>query len=109
MLHNITLKAADHSNPAAQSGATGARLIPVVPFGMSVSLFFVVTYVACILFYLLFPDLVQTHALLAQFLPGFRLLDWPSFFIGLAESFAYGWYVALIFGPLFNYFVGRSL
>ena len=101
MAHNIT------SKPAAQSGATRASLIPVVPLGMSVSLFFVITYVACIVFYLLFPDLVQTHALLALFLPGFRLLDWPSFFIGFAESFAYGWYVALIFGPLFNFFAGR--
>lgn len=66
-----------------------------------------ITYVACILFYLAAPNLVQTHALLSLFLPGFRLLDWPSFFIGLAESFAYGWYVALIFGPLFNFFAGR--
>jgi hypothetical protein len=107
MLHNIKLKLAGRNNPVVPSDATDARLIPVVPFGMSVSLFFVVTYVACVLFYLLFPDLVQTHALLAQFLPGFRLLDWPSFFIGLAESFAYGWYVALVFGPLFNFFAGR--
>lgn len=107
MLHNITLKTAGHGNPAAQSDATRARLIPLIPFGMSVSLFFVVTYTGCIVFYLLFPDLVRTHALLSQFLPGFTLLNWPSFFLGLAESFGYGWYVALIFGPLFNFFVGR--
>lgn len=109
MLHNIKLKTAGHSKPAEQSDATRARFIPLVPFGMSVSLFFVVTYTGCIVFYLLFPDLVRTHALLAQFLPGFTLLDWPSFFLGLFESFGFGWYVALIFGPLYNYFVGRNL
>ncbi len=101
MARNIT------SNPVASSGAVHAPLIPVIAFGLSVSLFFVITYVACIVFYLLFPGLVRTHALLALFLPGFSLLDWPSFFIGLAESFAYGWYVALIFGPLFNFFATK--
>ena len=35
-------------------------------------------------------------------LPGFKLLNWWSFFLGLIESFGYGWYVALIVGPLYN-------
>jgi hypothetical protein len=91
MLHNITLKAAGQSKPAAQSDVTRAPLIPLIPFGMSVSLFFVVTYTGYIVFYLMFPDLVQTHALLAQFLPGFTLLDWPSFFLGLVKSYGFGW------------------
>jgi hypothetical protein len=43
----------------------------------------------------------------AKLLPGFTWLTWPSFFLGLVESFAYGWYVALIFGPLFNFFASR--
>jgi hypothetical protein len=45
--------------------------------------------------------------MLTLFLPGFELLNWRSFFIGLAESFGYGWYVALIFGPLYNFFALR--
>jgi hypothetical protein len=32
------------------------------------------------------------------------LAQWSSLLLGLAESLAYGWYVALIFGPLFNVF-----
>ena len=107
MLHNITFQTAGHSDPAAQAGAARTAFIPVIPFGISLSLFFVISYVACILFYLALPNLTQTHVVLSLFLPGFRLLNWPSFFIGLAESFAYGWYVALIFGPLFNFFAGR--
>jgi hypothetical protein len=41
-------------------------------------------------------------------LPGFSWLTWPAFFIGLAWSFAFGWYVAAVFAPLFNFFVGRA-
>ena len=47
------------------------------------------------------------HGSLSIFLPGFELLSWRSFFLGLAESFAWGWYVALVFGPLYNFFVRR--
>lgn len=83
--------------------------IPVLPFGLGLSAFFAISYAACILFYILFPGLVINHAVLSLFLPGFRLLDWPSFFLGLIESIGYGWYVALIFGPLFNFFNGTRL
>jgi hypothetical protein len=83
------------------------RTIPVLAFGMSLSLFLVISYVICIIGYLVFPGLPINHAALAIFLPGFELLSWSTFFIGLAESFAYGWYIALIFGPLYNFFVMR--
>jgi hypothetical protein len=47
------------------------------------------------------------HEALAIPLPGFRLDSWPRFFVGLAESFAWGWYIALVFGPLYNRFAAR--
>ena len=28
----------------------------------------------------------------------------PGFFLGLIESYLYGWYIALVFVPLYNYF-----
>jgi hypothetical protein len=83
-------------------------LIPIISLGMSLGLFLVIAYVACILFYFLFPDLILNHAVLTLFLPGFKLLDWPSFLLGLIESFGYGWVVALLFGPLFNFFSARQ-
>lgn len=88
----------------------GPRTIPVLPFGMSLSLFFVISYVICIVIvgYLIFPSLPINHAALAIFLPGFELLSWQTFLIGLVESFAWGWYIALIFGPLFNFFAHRQ-
>ena len=86
----------------------GARTIPVLALGMSLSLFSLISYVICIIGYLLFPALPINHAALSIFLPGFTLLSLPTFLLGLVESFAYGWYVALIFCPLFNFFAARS-
>jgi hypothetical protein len=48
------------------------------------------------------------HSALSIFLPGFKLLTWPDFFLGLVESIGWGWYVALVFGPLYNYFAARK-
>jgi hypothetical protein len=83
--------------------ATQVARIPVIAFGLSLGLFFAITFVLCVGFDLLFPGQAMYQAWL-RLLPGFTWLTWPSFFVGLVESFAYGWYVALIFGPLFNLF-----
>jgi hypothetical protein len=78
--------------------------IPVITFGLSLGFFFVITYVLCVGFDLLFPGHAMYQTWL-RLLPGFTWLTWPSFLLGLIESFVYGWYVALVFGPLFNFFV----
>ena len=82
------------------------RTIPVMPLGMALSLFLVVSYLICVTTYLI-PGLPISHAMLTTFLPGFELLSLRSFCLGLVESFAWGWYVALIFGPLYNFFALR--
>jgi hypothetical protein len=82
------------------------RTLPVIALGMALSLFLVVSYLICVTTYLI-PGLPISHAMLTTFLPGFELLSWQSFCVGLVESFAWGWYVALIFGPLYNFFVLR--
>ena len=82
-------------------------LVPIIPLGFSLGAFFVISYALCVLLYLIFPQAVLDHAMLSLFLPGFKLLTWGSFFLGLIESFGYGWYVALIFGPLYNYCATR--
>lgn len=84
-----------------------APRIPVVVFGTSLGLFFGLTYIACVLFDLWFPEQAM-HPAWQAFLPGFTWLTWPSFLLGLVESVAYGWYVALVFGPLYNFFAARS-
>lgn len=87
------------------TGSTTRRL-PLVPLGLSLSTFLVISYVLCVLLGLIWPD-AGLHRPWLQFLPGFSWLTWPSFLLGLAEVAAYGWYTALIFAPLFNLFVAR--
>ena len=95
------------ARPGAQSGVGRAGMIPVVTLGLSLSLFFVISYVICIAGYLLFPGFPVQHAALSIFLPGFELLSWRSFCLGMAESFIWGWYIALVFGSLYNFFIRR--
>ena len=86
--------------------AGDAPRIPLIVFGLSLGLFLAITYVLCVGFDLIFPGQAMYQNWL-RLLPGFTWLTWPSFVLGLVESFAYGWYVALIFCPLFNFFAAR--
>lgn len=79
----------------------------IVPLGLSLGTFFVITYVICVLFGIFVSDRGM-HQSLAQLLPGFTWITWPSFFVGLFWSFIYGWYVAVVFVPLFNFFSART-
>ena len=76
--------------------------IPIITLGLSLSVFFAITYLLCLAFILIIPD-VGLHVPWFQFLPGFSLSA-PGILLGLVESVAYGWYVALLFGALFNFF-----
>lgn len=80
--------------------------IPVIAFGMSLGVFFAVTFALCVAFDLIFPGMAMYETWL-KLLPGFTWISLPSFLLGLVESFAYGWYVALVFAPLFNFFSAR--
>ena len=80
--------------------------IAIVPLGLTLGCFLVITYVGCVLYGLLgFQQ--GMHQLLFQIIPGFTWITWPSFFIGLFWNFVWGWYIALVFAPLFNFFTGR--
>lgn len=80
--------------------------IPVVALGMALASFFAITFVICVLFDLWFPSLAMYPAW-APFLPGFTWISLPSFALGFVEAFAYGWYIAAIFGPLYNFFAQK--
>ena len=95
------------AGPGVRSDASGAGSIPIVTLGLSLSLFFVISYVICIVGYLVLPGFSVQHSALSIFLPGFELLSWRSFCLGMAESFIWGWYIALVFGPLYNFFLRR--
>ena len=98
-------------NLAARAGTpllrtSGAPRIPVAVFGLSLGIFLIITFALCVGFDLLFPGQAMYQSWL-RLLPGFTWLSWPSFMLGIVESFVYGWYVALIFCPLFNFFAAR--
>ena len=94
-------------NQGVSLSANSTALIPVYALGMATSLFFVTSYVLCVLAYLLFPDMISGHAILPLLLPWFKFLSWGSFILGLIESFFLGWFVALVFAPLYNFFAAR--
>lgn len=82
--------------------------IQVVPFGISLSLFCAITFALCVLFYILFPDSAEKHALLSLYAPWLKVMTWSGFLLGLVGSIVCGWYVALVFGPLYNFFAHRQ-
>lgn len=96
----------DMTESVRSQSATGAVRIPITVFGASLSLFFAITYVLCVLYGLIVTD-QGMHQLMPLVLPGFTWLDWQSFLLGLVEVFVYGWYVALVFGWLFNFLTAR--
>ncbi len=89
-----------HATPAS---------ISVVAFGISLSAFLAISYALCILFYVLFPSTAEQHVVLSLFLPWLKILTWPGFLLGLAASIVCGWYITLIFCPLYNYFTARGM
>jgi cytochrome c biogenesis protein CcdA len=75
--------------------------------GHATSLFLAITFTICVVFDLLAP----AHAMYQVWralLPGFTWISWSSFFVGLAESYGYGWFFALIWVPLYNVFALRG-
>ncbi len=75
--------------------------------GHATSLFLAISYSLCVAFDLVFPE-YQMYQAWEKLLPGFTWLSWPSFFIGLIESYGYGWFFALVWVPLYNVFSAQS-
>jgi len=84
------------------------RGISLLAVGHASSLFLAVTFSLCVAFDLLFPAAAM-YRVWVKLLPGFEWLSWPDFFLGLAESYGYGWYFALVWVPLYNFAVGRQV
>lgn len=79
--------------------------IPITALAFSLSAFLAVTFLLCFAAGILAPQL-GSHAFL-QFFPRFSWTN-RGLHHGLIESLAYGWYIAIVFGALFNVFARRS-
>ncbi|MGE0356430.1 MAG: DUF5676 family membrane protein [Burkholderiales bacterium] len=70
--------------------------------GLAMGSFLAVTYVLCVAYDLAFDQ--RMYETWLKLLPGFTWITWPSFLLGLVESFLYGIYAGLLFAPLYNVF-----
>lgn len=78
----------------------------ILAAGHATSLFLVVSYLACVGWDLLFPQQAMFEAWRAL-LPGFSW-SWGGFLAGLAGSYLYGWWFALVWVPLHAHFLRRT-
>lgn len=81
--------------------------ISLIAVGHASSLLLAITFILCVTFDLVFPEMAMYQVWL-KLLPGFEWLSWPSFLLGLAESYGYGWYIALIWVPIYNFVASRQ-
>jgi len=76
------------------------RSLSVGAVGHATSLFLAITFAVCVA-----GDLImlahEMHSGWERLLPGFHWISWSSLFLGPLESYAYGWYIALIWAPLY--------
>ncbi|HCD55233.1 MAG: DUF5676 family membrane protein [Halieaceae bacterium] len=88
---------------------TPVTQLRVAPLGNTLSLFLVISYLLCVGFGLLAPAQMRMYEAWAPLLPGFEWLTWTGFFIGLVEVYLYGWYIAVLFVPLYRVFSRSEL
>jgi hypothetical protein len=83
------------------------RSLSFSAFGHATSLFLAISFVLCVAGDLIMPA-HEMHTAWQRLLPGFDWISWGSFFLGLVESYAWGWYVTLIWVPLYNVISARQ-
>lgn len=66
-----------------------------LPAAVAIGGFLAVSFAACVAWDAIFPQWTMWEAW-APLLPGFTWLSTGTFFIGLAEAFAYGFWFALL-------------
>lgn len=81
--------------------------LSIITVGLSLGTLFAVSYVLCVLFDLIFPGWAM-YQVWQRLLPGF---SWSvgGFLIGLVETVLYGFYIAVIFLPVYNYLHRREV
>jgi hypothetical protein len=79
------------------------RRLYIVPLGCTLSVFLAVSFILCLLAALVLPAQGMQMAFEVVF-PGFVWLDSASVFLGLFWTVFYGWYIAVLFVPIRNYF-----
>ena len=79
-----------------------AARLSIARLGNTLGLFFAVLFVLCVVWDGLFHWLPMRSAW-EPLLPWFDWLSFGDFVLGLVEAFLYGWVVAVIFVPIWNW------
>jgi len=77
--------------------------------GNALSIFLAISFVICMIWGMIAPPSLHMHAAWEAWLPGFEFAKPASWILGLAGAYLYGWYIALIFVPLHNFFARRAV
>jgi len=85
------------------SRSASAPRIPVIALGWSLAAFLAIAFTLCAIFATLF-SWDQMFQVWLPLLPGVAGLTVAGFLLGLVETVAWGWFIALVFGPIFNFF-----
>ncbi len=81
--------------------------ISFLAVGHATSALLAISFTLCVVFDLLFPNYAMYGSWQAL-VPGFEWLSWQSYFLGLIETYAYGWYFALIWVPIYNLVTSKN-
>lgn len=75
---------------------------------MALGTFLAISFVLCTLYGIYVPGARMYEAWLPLQLPGVTWISWQSALLGTAESFVWGWYIAVLFIPLYRCFSRSS-
>ena len=92
---------------AAHNDRICAARIPIQALAWSLGLTFAIAFTICVVFDFILPSQSMT-SFWNPLLPGVDGIDLGSYALGVVETLLYGWFVALIFGPAFNFFAERT-
>ncbi len=81
--------------------------LSLLAVGHASSLLLTISFILCVGFDFLFPDYAMYQTWQKLF-PGFEWISLKSFLLGAIEAYGYGWYFALVWVPLYNYFSRQS-
>ena len=84
------------------------KTIQFWPIAWTLAVFSAVVFTLDVLLGTLFPNWWVMQKAWELLLRGFIFISWGAFFLGLVETFIGGFLTAVLFVPIYNYFVNRE-
>jgi len=80
------------------------KALPLWPIAWTLGTFAAAIFAFDILLGVLFPDWWVMQKIYEVLMPGFKFISWGAFFLGLLQAFVGGFWVAVLFVPIYNFF-----